>query len=239
MTKAAHGDEAAAVTNAVLGNILGVFITPSLIFAFVGTSAGGSMDYRKVFGDLAITVVAPVIVGQLILGFFPSFVAALGRKVNLSIVNSCLLLALVWSVFCDTFAEKLGSATDPGSLVGIIFLDLGLFLSFSTIAFLVSRIKWLAFNRKETVAIVMCAATKTVALGIPIIQIIYGGSPNIGLLSTPLLIYHAEQLVVGAVMVGIFKNWVDKGEAERERQLKVREAENTEESMEPLEIRVA
>ena len=54
----------------------------------------------------------------------------------------------------------------------------------------------------------MCAATKTVALGVPILQVIYGGNPNIGLYSTPLLIYHAEQLVAGALLIDVLKKWV-------------------------------
>ncbi|KAJ3037404.1 hypothetical protein HDV00_001711 [Rhizophlyctis rosea] len=210
MTKKASGDEAAAVTNAVLGNILGVFITPSLIFAFVGARASGTMNYASIFGDLAITVIAPVIVGQLLLTFFPTPVKKLQSTINLSNVNSSLLLLLVWSVFCDTFYNKLGSNTSASSLISTIFLDLFLFSLFTAIAFSFSRLPFLKFTRAETVAILFCAATKTVALGIPIINLIYGGSPVIGLLSTPLLIYHAEQLVLGAVLTDILKKWVEK-----------------------------
>jgi sodium/bile acid cotransporter 7 len=152
MTKQAKGDEAGALTNAALGNILGVFVSPTLIFAYAGSlSAGGSLDYKSTFIDLTITVIIPLIVGQLIQLCFPKFVVALGKHVNLAIVNSCFLLLLVWSVFCDTFAANIGDRVDAGSLVSIVFIDLALFMLFSAIAFGVSRIPALGFSREETV----------------------------------------------------------------------------------------
>ncbi|KAI9343896.1 SBF-like CPA transporter family-domain-containing protein [Zopfochytrium polystomum] len=209
MTKQANGDEAGALTNAVIGNILGVFISPSLIFAYAGQVGNGtSLDYKTTFTNLTITVVAPLIVGQLIQILLPKVVTFVQKKVSLPIVNSSMLLVLVWSVFCDTFSEHI--EVDAGSIVSILFLDLALFCLFSSLCFVASRIPVLGFSRPATVAIVMCGATKTVALGIPMINIIYSGSPLIGVVSTPLLIYHAEQLVVGSFLVNWLKVWVDK-----------------------------
>ncbi|KAJ3308210.1 hypothetical protein HDU76_004071, partial [Blyttiomyces sp. JEL0837] len=211
MTKQANGDEAGALTNAVIGNIIGVFISPSLIFTYAGNVANGSqLDYKGTFITLIITVIAPLIVGQLIQLIFPKFVTTVAKYVSLPILNSSLLLVLVWSVFCDTFSENVGADVDAKSLVAILFLDLGLFCLFSALSFGIARIPFFKFSRGATVAIVMCAATKTVALGIPLINIIYAGSPLIGIISTPLLIYHAEQLVVGSFMVTRFKKWVDQ-----------------------------
>jgi solute carrier family 10 (sodium/bile acid cotransporter), member 7 len=39
MTKAAGGDEAAAIFNAAFGNLVGVFISPALILGYIGTSS--------------------------------------------------------------------------------------------------------------------------------------------------------------------------------------------------------
>ncbi|KAJ3097200.1 hypothetical protein HDU97_005085 [Phlyctochytrium planicorne] len=209
MTKQAGGNEAGALTNAVIGNIIGVFISPSLIVAYVGTvSAGTSLDFKKTFTDLTITVIAPLIVGQIIQMAFPKFVATISKYVSLAIINSCLLLVLVWAVFCDTFTENIASSVDAGSFVAILAIDLALFCGFSGIAFAAARVPFFKFSKADTVAIVMCAATKTVALGIPMINIIYAGNPLIGILSAPLLVYHAEQLVVGSFMVDWFKKWI-------------------------------
>ncbi|KAF8940276.1 SBF-like CPA transporter family-domain-containing protein [Dissophora ornata] len=70
-------------------------------------------------------------------------------------------------------------------------------------------------SKKDTVAILFCGATKSVAMGIPMIKILYSsstGSDLAGLLATPLLIYHVEQLFSGAFMVGWLKKWVNRGE---------------------------
>ncbi|KAI1320694.1 hypothetical protein EDD11_010228 [Mortierella claussenii] len=70
-------------------------------------------------------------------------------------------------------------------------------------------------TKKDTVAILFCGATKSVAMGIPMIKILYSsstGSALAGLLATPLLIYHVEQLFSGAFMVGWLKKWVHRGE---------------------------
>ncbi|TPX63975.1 hypothetical protein CcCBS67573_g08527 [Chytriomyces confervae] len=221
MTKQAGGDEAGALTNAVIGNVLGVFISPSLIFAYVGELGSAPLNYATTFQNLAITVVGPLIFGQVIQLIFPKLMPWLQARMNLAILNSSLLLVLVWSVFCNTFSENITDGINAGSFVAVFALCLSLFLLFSFLSFWISRIPWLGFSRQATVAIVMCAATKTVALGIPLINIIYKGSPLIGIISAPLLVYHAEQLVVGSFLVSWFSKWIAREESE-ERPLELR-----------------
>ncbi|KAG0352505.1 hypothetical protein BG005_008040 [Podila minutissima] len=63
-------------------------------------------------------------------------------------------------------------------------------------------------SKPDTVAILFCGATKSVAMGIPMIKILYSSGPGsslAGLLATPLLIYHVEQLFFGAGMVSWLK----------------------------------
>jgi sodium/bile acid cotransporter 7 len=70
-------------------------------------------------------------------------------------------------------------------------------------------------SKEDTVAIMFCGGTKSVAMGIPMIKILYSSSSAsqlAGLLATPLLIYHVEQLFSGAFMVGWLKKWVGRGE---------------------------
>ncbi|KAG0028956.1 hypothetical protein BGZ81_004263 [Podila clonocystis] len=68
-------------------------------------------------------------------------------------------------------------------------------------------------SKKDTVAVLFCGATKSVAMGIPMIKILYSSNAgSAGLLATPLLIYHVEQLFSGAFMVGWLKRWVARGE---------------------------
>ena len=55
-----------------------------------------------------------------------------------------------------------------------------------------------------------CGATKTLAMGIPLINALYEHKNNeiTGLLSIPLIIYHVLQLIIGAFQVILLKKWV-------------------------------
>lgn len=55
-------------------------------------------------------------------------------------------------------------------------------------------------------------------MGVPLINVLYqNGDPGtIGVLSTPLLLYHVEQLILGNIEVEILKKWVKRGKDRRE-----------------------
>jgi sodium/bile acid cotransporter 7 len=54
-------------------------------------------------------------------------------------------------------------------------------------------------------------------MGVPLINVLYSsGDPGtVGVLSTPLLLYHVEQLILGNIEVEILKKWVNNGEKKR------------------------
>ena len=65
LTSASGGDEAAAVVHASIGNILGIIVSPLLIVLYL-PGAVAEVDLARVFDDLALRVLVPLIVGQLI-----------------------------------------------------------------------------------------------------------------------------------------------------------------------------
>lgn len=50
-------------------------------------------------------------------------------------------------------------------------------------------------------------------MGVPLINVLYqNGDPGtVGVLSTPLLLYHVEQLILGNIEVELLKKWVLSG----------------------------
>ena len=214
MTKQAHGNEAASLTNAVLGSIIGVFLSSALIYWFLNlNSNSNSVDYVSVFSKLMLTIIAPLIMGQLVRFLTPSLISFAQSYINFSILNSCLLLIIVYQVFCDTFSTSSFQSLSFGQFAAVVGITLSLFLLFSAISFSISRISFLNFSRADTVSIVMCGATKSAALGIPLIKVIFENDPNIGIISLPLLMYHAEQLFAGSLIVQYLRKWVDETEA--------------------------
>lgn len=211
MTKQAGGNDAAAVVGAVLGNVIGIFVSPMLILAMVHVSA--PPPYSKLFFDLSLTVLIPLLVGQLLRFFFPSFPVRLQKHFNIGIFNNCMILLMVWSTFSDTFAAHLSMAA--WEIVVIVLLCAALYLFFSGSILFGSyslRRPLRPFERRDAIAVMFVGATKTIALGIPLVSIIYEKDPMGGLVAAPLLIYHAVQLLVGAVIVPSVGKWMERGE---------------------------
>ena len=110
------------------------------------------------------------------------------------------------TVFCKTFQQRTESA-GAGSIVVLLIAELVLQCSFMAIG-------WFAFlllipNEPELrVMGTICSAHKTIALGIPLIASIFEDSPNQGLYSVPMLIWHPMQLIVGSMLVSRFSKFV-------------------------------
>lgn len=238
MTRNANGNDGAALFNAALGNVLGIFISPALMTAFQNDprifepgTPKGNPDYLNVLKNLGSTVLAPLVVGQVIRYLFSAKVKYIAAKLRFPILNSLALLCLVWSVFCDGVASDAFHRTSAIDIVAIIFVDIGMYLFGCATCLFVARLPWPTknepqwvkrwrFSRQDSIAIMYCGATKTVSMGIPLINVLYSGSSYgiVGLLSLPLLMYHVCQLFLGNFQVGLLKKWVEKGE-ERDRML--------------------
>lgn len=237
MTRNASGNEAAALMNAALGNVLGIFVSPALVYLFLrddnvsgtanGNSTGAQLDYVSVLENLGATVLAPLVVGQIIQSIWPDRVARWRGRLRLNDVNTACLLLLVWSIFSDTFASDSFAMVHATDLIAVLVINPFLYVSFSFLCLFLARLPlpyapaWITqwrFSREDTVAVMYCGATKTVAMGVPLINVLYnGGNPGvIGVLSTPLLMYHVEQLISGSIEVPILKMWVLKG-SERDK----------------------
>ncbi|KAI8079774.1 SBF-like CPA transporter family-domain-containing protein [Halteromyces radiatus] len=236
MTKNADGNEASALMNAAIGNVLGIFVSPALVSVFQGPlidatpedetpqQAGGKVDFVSVLQQLGLTVLVPLVVGQIIQWLFTEKVAKIKVKCRLSDVSSFCLLTLVWSVFSDAVASGSFGSVAVVDIVAVTIINAGLYISFSLLCWFLAYIpfpfpgpRWiqrLRYSRPDTVAIMYCGATKTVAMGVPLINVLYqhGDPGTIGVLSTPLLLYHVEQLILGNIEVEILKKWVHRGQ---------------------------
>ncbi|KAI8370495.1 putative sodium bile acid cotransporter [Radiomyces spectabilis] len=242
MTKNAKGNEASALMNAALGNVLGIFVSPALVSTFQGpllnatpedesqNQVGGVVDFVSVLKQLGLTVLAPLIVGQIIQWFYTETVAKIKVKCYLSEVSSIALLAMVWSVFSDAvYSGSFAAVTTKDIIIVavinaifyILFSLLCIFLAYIPLPRCVKTPKWVnrfRYSREDTVAVMYCGATKTVAMGVPLINVLYqNGNPGtVGVLSTPLLLYHIEQLIMGNIQVEILKKWVLRGQEQQQ-----------------------
>ena len=211
LTIASNGNEAATLANSIIGNVLGIFVSPVLIIWLLGLgNSSGGVDYLKIFGNLGIIVVGPLFLGQIVRVIAPKRVEQSKKYLDLGLFNSILLLAIIYAVFCDTFASGAFSEIPGWLFVVMLVIMLVLLMIFSAISFYTSILPIWKFTKHDSISILFSASQKTVALGIPLIKVIFENSPYIGVLSIPILIYHAEQLIFGAILVPRLLKWCPK-----------------------------
>lgn len=80
------GNEPAALVNAVLGNIIGIFITPLWLSHFLDVQ--GAAPYADVLIELTYTIIGPLIVGQLMQFFTPKAVRAAAASAVVGVLRA-------------------------------------------------------------------------------------------------------------------------------------------------------
>jgi len=206
VTRSAGGNEALAIFNAVIGNVLGVLVTPPMLLLLLGANSHISLLDSMV--KLTKKVIVPLLAGQLLR---PAVAGLLqGRKKVLSRTSETLLLAIVYTTFCDTFLRGFGL---PASTVAL----LGATLSAAHLACL--GVAWrlaalLGLCARDRIAFAMCASHKTLALGLPLFKVIFHSRADLAVLCTPLLLQHPLQLLLGSVLAPRLKQIVEAEEHE-------------------------
>ncbi|XP_036407767.1 sodium/bile acid cotransporter 7 [Megalops cyprinoides] len=181
----------------------GIIVTPLLLLMFLGSSS--SVPFRSIFSQLFMTVVVPLIVGQVCRRFIKDWLER--RKPPFGAVSSCVLLMIIYTTFCDTFSNP-GIDLDRLSLVLVVFIIFSIQLSFMLLTFLFTTRKKSGFTPADTVAIMFCSTHKSLTLGIPMLKIVFEGYEHLSLISVPLLIYHPAQILLGSILVPTIKSWM-------------------------------
>ena len=195
MTALARGNLPVAVFNATLSGILGMVLTPAMI-SFVTASGPANFSVLDAMKDIALTLLAPFAVGQFARPVIGDLLAK--HKWFLSRLDRTVILLIVFGSFASSTAGGVWSQFTPVQFIVtviVVIIMLALAMVFTT---LTSR--RLAMPREDEVASVFCGSTKSLANGAPIAQILFAGSPTLGLLMLPLMLYHQLQLIVCALL---------------------------------------
>ncbi len=72
--------------------------------------------------------------------------------------------------------------------------------------------KVLDLSPGEAVAAAFCGSHKTLAFGLPLINTIFEGNPNLAAYCAPLMLIHPLQLVLGSLVVPYFKEFAKEGQ---------------------------
>ncbi|BFZ24076.1 hypothetical protein BsWGS_27116 [Bradybaena similaris] len=205
LTKLVGGNVAASVFNSALGSLLGIFITPALILFMFGSSEV-EVPAEKIFQQLFMTVLVPLVFGQIIRNRHQRWLHR--QNLPFGTVGQVLTVYIIYATFCSTFART-DLDLDTFSLVALVFIILCLQMGIMALLLLTSSRGIFHFDSHDSVAITYGGTHKSLTLGIPLIEIIFEGNPDMSIMSIPLLIYSPMQILLGSLTVAPFKMWLD------------------------------
>lgn len=191
MTAAARGNVPAAVFNATLSSVLGVFLTPLWVGVVMG-AVGQSLPLARVVLDLALWLLFPLALGQLLRPLLGAFAARHRKKINK--VDRATILLLVYTSFCDSV--KSGVWLGSGVAALLTTLAFSVLLLGVLLVSVNAACTLLGFSVEDRIAAVFCGSKKTLASGVPMARLMFAGQPGSSLILLPIMIYHPLQLVV-------------------------------------------
>jgi sodium/bile acid cotransporter 7 len=199
MVSIARGNMAAAIFNASISSLLGVFITP-LLMGFVVNTAAGHFDLTDIIVKLSLQVLAPVILGIVLHHKWGGF--AEKYKKLLKSFDQAVILLIVYTSFCESFARNMFSGFSIGDL---LLLSAGMSSLFFTVYFVIKAVcSFLKFDHEDTITALFCGSKKSLVHGTVMSKVLFAGSEVTGLLLLPLMIYHALQLITASIIAQKF-----------------------------------
>lgn len=227
-TRLSGGDDASALIEVTIGNLLGIFVTPGLIQLYLRPSLGLGIGaptqgvgiiYKNLIEHFGLALYMPLFVGQLLQNVFPKQVAYLSKMLRLPKWASVCLLLLIWMTFSDAFASHAFETFTPSSIILVVLLCVALYPLFTLISFLICRpvLKipgYSGLSKAKTTAVCFCGPPKSITVGVVLIYVQYSNFSTLdqAILTIPLSLYQGFQVVLAQAFVLVFKRWNDKEE---------------------------
>jgi sodium/bile acid cotransporter 7 len=195
LTAVARGNVAAALFNAALSGVLGVVITP-LYVGLVADRAGLGFSLPTAIADVALRVLLPLVAGQFAR---PLLGGWLGRHRRLvGIVDRGSIIMIVYGAFSDSILGGVWRQGAGGGVLLVVVFAVALFTVVS--GFLKVASHALRLSREDAITAFYCGSQKSLANGLAVARVLFGGSPALGFIVLPLIVYHQVQLMVGVTL---------------------------------------
>jgi len=195
MVSIAGGNLPAAIFNASISSLLGILLTPLLCSLFLHTGTGGGQLWSLGM-QLLWQVVLPVGAGVLLNSRFHAF--AERHKAGLRIFDQVTILLIVFTAFCDSFAEGIFTTYRPADIAKLGAGMVALYLLIFGIIWAVSRA--LHFSRADQIVAVFCGSKKSLVHGSVMASLLFPTTAATGLILLPLMLYHALQIILASSM---------------------------------------
>lgn len=194
MVSIAEGNIPAAIFNASISSIIGIFITP-LWMGLVLSSTSAGFELGDIIGKLVLQVLLPVLAGIMLHGRLGNFAARYRQQ--LRYFDQLVILLIVYSSFSESFARNMFS---DFSALDIFLLAAGMMGLFFLIYGLITLLcRFLGFNREDRITVVFCGSKKSLVHGTVMSKVLFGEA-IIGIVLLPIMLYHALQIAAASMI---------------------------------------
>lgn len=207
LTKTAGGDPATAMINAVFSNMAGIILSPTLIFLYLGVSP--HVDESTIIPMLLLKVALPLFVGQLV-HYFITRVVISAYDHPLKVIQEGAMVFIIFATFSQLFLKGTGTT----------LFDVALMVAFQLVIMVVSMLWVWALLRilcrsepKFHATGLFLSVSKTMPMGIPLINALYKDHPNLALYTLPLLIWYPLTIVMGILIAPRLSEYVQHKES--------------------------
>lgn len=195
MVSIARGNVPAAIFNASISSLIGVFLTPIWMSLFVASSNGGN-SLSEVVIKLILQVILPVGVGMLLNRRLGNWTERHGRM--LTRFDQTVILAIIYTAFCESFSGGFFDSTSWGELLVLTLAMIVLFVVVYLIIALACR--YLKFSREDRTTALFCGSKKSLVHGTVMSKVLINDQAMLGVLLLPIMIYHALQLFLISII---------------------------------------
>jgi solute carrier family 10 (sodium/bile acid cotransporter), member 7 len=199
LTSVARGNTPGAIFNAGLSNILGVVFTPVLV-RFLMQANGQVSSFGPLLLKITLLTLVPFVLGmagRLVLRQW----ADQNRRL-LNLLSNGVILFIVYTAFCDSVESRVWEKYGIGLTLQVLGSVVILFTTISLLILGVSS--FVQLSREDFIAALFCSVKKTLAMGVPLAQLIFGANANLGLILLPIMFYHPFQLFVCGLLANRF-----------------------------------
>lgn len=194
-TDLAGGDRVAALYNAGISNLLGLLYIP-FVWVIFFPGEGVMAPPWHLLGGIASQLLLPFALGQVIRHTIRPWLETL-RPWSRRISHAGVLFIFYVALAGAMASGQLGNL-DGGTLVTfggfiLVFYALLQFICLRTV-----RQGW--FTPGQRVGLQFTWPQKSVALGVPLAQVMFPSYPGLGVILLPILVYHPLQLIHGALL---------------------------------------
>jgi sodium/bile acid cotransporter 7 len=200
-TAVSGGDTSKAIFATVLSNLLAVFVVPTVATTYFSVGSGVSIPLGPLLSKLALLIIAPLLVGQVVRKWLPEKAAAVSKRTKS--VGNWIIIFIVHAAFARSVASGFMSEISFYDTVTVVTGTCLLLCVVSAGVWFSS--KWIRPSPEERISGFFCASQKSIATGLPMATMIFAAIPesiNTAAALIPLMCYHPLQLVLAGFLGG-------------------------------------